>query len=53
MRIAIWASFMPSVIKDYLSVDVQSDKEKRVIIDRVKALIRSKVTTGALRRRVG
>ena len=46
MRIAILASFVPDTIKDYIYVNVQPDTEYKTIIDKVKALIRNKVTTG-------
>ena len=53
MRIAILANCMPSVIKDYIHVNVQPDTEYRAIIDKVKALIRNKVTTGAVPMDIG
>ena len=46
MQIAILASFVPDDIKDYIYVNVQPDTEYATIIDKVKALIRNKVTTG-------
>ena len=53
MRIAILANFMPLVIKEYIYVNVQPDTQYKVIIDKVKTLIRNKVTTGAVPMDIG
>ena len=53
MRIAKLANFMPLVIKEYIYVNVQPDTQYKVIIDKVKTLIRNKVTTGAVPMDIG